>query len=69
MRLVELIAGAQTSAETLALTANLAHAMGKTTTTAQDVPGFIANRILMPYINEAVFALYEVRRTRRGADR
>mmetsp|Transcript_70744 Transcript_70744/g.98021 ORF Transcript_70744/g.98021 Transcript_70744/m.98021 type:complete len:112 (+) Transcript_70744:640-975(+) len=33
--------------------------MGKTCSTARDVPGFIANRILMPYINEACFALYE----------
>jgi len=33
--------------------------MGKTCSTARDTPGFIANRILMPYINEAVFALYE----------
>ena len=33
--------------------------MGKTTTTSRDIPGFIANRILMPYINEAIFALYE----------
>ena len=33
--------------------------MGKTTTIARDVPGFIANRILIPYINEAVFTLYE----------
>lgn len=33
--------------------------MGKTTVLAQDYPGFIANRILMPYINEAVYALYE----------
>ena len=33
--------------------------MGKMTTTSRDTPGFIANRILMPYINEAVFALYE----------
>jgi 3-hydroxybutyryl-CoA dehydrogenase len=33
--------------------------MKKTTTIAKDVPGFIANRILIPYINEAVFALYE----------
>jgi len=33
--------------------------MGKVTCTARDTPGFIANRILMPYINEAVFALYE----------
>ena len=33
--------------------------MGKTCSTARDIPGFIANRILMPYINEAVFTLYE----------
>merc|ERR1719350_2301992 len=33
--------------------------MGKTCSTARDVPGFIANRLLMPYINEAAFALYE----------
>ena len=33
--------------------------MGKNCSTSRDVPGFIANRILMPYINEAVFALYE----------
>lgn len=33
--------------------------MGKTTVIAKDIPGFIANRILMPYINEAVYALFE----------
>ena len=33
--------------------------MGKTTVEAKDYPGFIANRILMPYINEAIYALYE----------
>lgn len=33
--------------------------MGKTTVLAQDIPGFIANRILMPYINEAIYALFE----------
>ena len=33
--------------------------MGKTCSTSRDVPGFIANRILLPYINEAVYALYE----------
>jgi len=37
----------------------LAERMQKTTTTARDVPGFIANRVLIPYINEAVQALYE----------
>ena len=59
MKLVEVIQGLQTSEETLATTIALAEAMGKTTSTAQDVPGFIANRILMPYINEAVYTLYE----------
>ena len=59
MKLVEVIKGLQTSPETLVTTHALAEKMGKTCSTARDVPGFIANRILMPYINEAVFALYE----------
>ena len=41
------------------MTLELAEKMGKTCSTSRDVPGFIANRILIPYINEAVFALYE----------
>lgn len=59
MKLVEIIRGLQTSDETLKRTLELAEKMGKTTTESADVPGFIANRILMPYINEAVQALYE----------
>ena len=59
MTLVEVIRGLQTSDETLLVTHALASAMGKTCSTARDIPGFIANRILMPYINEAVFALFE----------
>lgn len=59
MKLVEVIRGLQTKDDTLQTTLDLAKAMGKTTTIAQDVPGFIANRILIPYINEAIFALYE----------
>lgn len=59
MKLVEVIRGLQTSNETHQLTLDLAEKMGKTCSTARDIPGFIANRILMPYINEAVFALYE----------
>jgi 3-hydroxybutyryl-CoA dehydrogenase len=59
MKLVEVIRGLQTSDETWLTTQALASAMGKTTSTSRDVPGFIANRILMPYINEAVFTLYE----------
>jgi 3-hydroxybutyryl-CoA dehydrogenase len=57
MKLVEIIPGLVTSAETLDTTLELSKAMGKVTTTSQDVPGFIANRLLMPYINEAVIAL------------
>ena len=61
MKLVEIIPGLATSDETLRRTLDLAQAMGKTTATSRDVPGFIANRLLMPYINEAVIALSEVR--------
>jgi 3-hydroxybutyryl-CoA dehydrogenase len=61
MQLVEIIKGLATSTETLDTTLQLATAMGKTTTKSEDVPGFIANRLLMPYINEAIYALYEVR--------
>ena len=59
MELVEVIRGLQTSDETHASTLALAASMKKSCSTARDVPGFIANRILMPYINEAIFALYE----------
>lgn len=69
MKLVELIAGRQTSPDTLTATALLAESMGKTTTTSQDVPGFIANRILMPYLNEAIFTLYEGVGTREDIDK
>lgn len=59
MKLVEVIKGLQTSTETLETTLKLADSFGKITSTAEDVPGFIANRILIPYLNEAIFALYE----------
>lgn len=59
MKLVEVIKGLQTSQATLDTVQDLAKNMGKITTTARDIPGFIANRILIPYINEAIFALYE----------
>eukprot|EP01135_Chromosphaera_perkinsii_P010948 Nk52_evm1s2297 gene=Nk52_evmTU1s2297 len=59
MRLVEVIRGLQTNDETLQTTVKLAHAMRKQTTFSKDSPGFIANRLLMPYINEAVTALDE----------
>ncbi|KAJ1976165.1 hypothetical protein H4R34_004084 [Dimargaris verticillata] len=68
MKLVEIIPGLATSDATLALTKQLAEAMGKTCTTSQDMPGFIANRLLMPYINEAVFCLGEGTATREDID-
>lgn len=68
MKLVEVIPGLQTSKQTLEKTLQLAAQMEKTTTQARDVPGFIANRILLPYINEAVWALYENIGTREDID-
>jgi 3-hydroxybutyryl-CoA dehydrogenase len=59
MKLVEIIRGIATSDETYAATEALAVRLGKITATAQDFPGFIVNRILMPMINEAIYALYE----------
>ena len=59
MKLVELIRGLQTSDATYAAVDAAAQKMGKTTVLAQDYPGFIVNRVLMPMINEAVYALME----------
>ncbi len=59
MQLVELIRGLATSDETFAAVESAAKRMGKTTVVGRDMPGFIVNRVLMPYINEAVQALYE----------
>lgn len=59
MPLVELIRGQATSAESMAAASGLCVTLGKTGVEASDYPGFIANRILMPMINEAVFALME----------
>jgi 3-hydroxybutyryl-CoA dehydrogenase len=59
MQLVEVIRGAATSDETTRQVIALAEAMGKTVVTSRDFPGFIVNRVLMPLINEAIFALYE----------
>ncbi|MBK7858899.1 MAG: 3-hydroxybutyryl-CoA dehydrogenase [Archangiaceae bacterium] len=59
MALVELIRGAATSDETYAATKALAEKMGKTTVVSKDMPGFIVNRILIPMLNEACFALQE----------
>ena len=59
MQLVEVIRGAQTSDATYAATRALAEKMGKTTVLSKDMPGFIVNRILIPMLNEACFALQE----------
>lgn len=59
MRLVEVIRGIETSDETFEVVMNLAEKMGKVPVPANDYPGFIVNRILMPMINEAIFALFE----------
>lgn len=59
MQLVEGIRGLQTSDETFKATRELAEKMGKTFVEGRDMPGFIVNRVLMPMINEAVYALYE----------
>jgi len=68
MQLVEIIPSLATSPETLASTIALAKSMGKTTTQSKDMPGFIANRLLMPYINEACQALLEGLGTREDID-
>lgn len=59
MKLVEIIRGAATSDSTCQSVVELAKDLGKITTVAQDYPGFISNRILMPMINEAFFTLME----------
>ncbi len=59
MKLVEIIRGLATSEETYRATQTLAERVGKSTMTAQDFPGFIVNRVLLPMINEAIYTLYE----------
>jgi len=59
MPLVEIVRGTATSDETVATTVTLCQALGKTPVESADRPGFIANRVLMPMINEAVHALAE----------
>jgi 3-hydroxybutyryl-CoA dehydrogenase len=59
MKLVELIRGLATSDETFRIVQSLAEQFGKTAIEVNDAPGFVSNRILMPMINEAIFALFE----------
>jgi 3-hydroxybutyryl-CoA dehydrogenase len=59
MKLVEVIRGIATSDETYERTRALCERLGKTALECNDSPGFVSNRVLMPMINEAIFALYE----------
>jgi 3-hydroxybutyryl-CoA dehydrogenase len=59
MQLVEIVRGLQSSQETFNTVKSLAEKLGKTPVEANDFPGFISNRVLMPMINEAIYALLE----------
>jgi 3-hydroxybutyryl-CoA dehydrogenase len=59
LELVEIVRGRETSDETVADVVALAEELGKTPAEANDVPGFVSNRILMPFINEAAWALHD----------
>ena len=59
MALVEVVSSKETSPETRAAVVELARELGKTPAEANDFPGFVSNRILLPYINEAVWALHD----------
>jgi 3-hydroxybutyryl-CoA dehydrogenase len=68
MKLVEVIRGIATSDDTWARTRKLSERMGKTALECNDSPGFVSNRVLMPMINEAVFALHEGVASRESID-
>lgn len=68
MKLVEIIRGHACSDETVATTVELAQALSKVPVEANDYPGFVANRIIMPMINEAIFALMEGVATKEAID-
>jgi 3-hydroxybutyryl-CoA dehydrogenase len=68
MTLVELIRGQATSQESMSTAVDLCNRLGKTSVEAADYPGFISNRVLMPMINEAIFALMEGVGTAEGID-
>ena len=59
LQLVEVVRGRETSDDTAEAVTELARELGKTPAVANDFPGFVSNRILMPYINEAVYALQD----------
>lgn len=68
MKLVEIIRGMATSDDTHARVVALAEKLGKTPLECQDSPGFVSNRVLMPMINEAIYALHEGVATRESID-
>jgi 3-hydroxybutyryl-CoA dehydrogenase len=68
MKLVEVIRGIATSDETYAKVKGLSEKLGKVPVECNDYPGFVSNRVLMPMINEAVFALFEGVATREAID-
>ena len=68
MKLVEVIRGIATSDETYERVKEMSEQMGKTPLDCEDFPGFVANRILLPMINEAIFALYEGVATKESID-
>ncbi|MGI8554744.1 MAG: 3-hydroxybutyryl-CoA dehydrogenase [Pyrinomonadaceae bacterium] len=68
MKLVEVIRGIATSNETYSKVKELSEKLGKTPVECNDSPGFISNRVLMPMINEAIFALYENVATKEAID-
>jgi 3-hydroxybutyryl-CoA dehydrogenase len=68
MTLVEVIRGLQTSDDTVAVIRDTAEKLGKTPVEVRDYPGFVSNRVLMPMINEAVFALFEGVATKESID-
>jgi len=59
MKLCEIVRGVQSSDQTIATLTTLARQMGKTTILSKDIPGFLVNRMLIPFLNEACFALQE----------
>lgn len=68
MKLVEVIRGIATSDDTYASVKAISEKLGKTPVECNDFPGFVSNRVLMPMINEAIFALYEGVATREAID-
>ncbi|MEJ7709491.1 MAG: 3-hydroxyacyl-CoA dehydrogenase family protein [Pyrinomonadaceae bacterium] len=68
MKLVEVIRGAATSDETYERVRLCSESLGKIALECQDFPGFVANRVLMPMINEAIYALHEGVATRESID-